>query len=100
MNRQGLSLEVVMLDLVAPAARLLGEQWKEDLRGFTEVSAGLGMLTIDKPVALCPDAPADTVSWVDDGDGGAHVGEIARRNKTREASPDDQDGRTAQRRVG
>jgi len=42
--REGLSLEVVLLDLVAAAARLLGEQWKEDLRSFTEVSAGLGTL--------------------------------------------------------
>ena len=42
--RQGLSLEVVLLHLVAPAARLLGEQWKADLRSFTEVSAGLGTL--------------------------------------------------------
>lgn len=42
--RQGLSLEQVLLELVAPAARLLGEQWKEDLRSFTEVSAGLGTL--------------------------------------------------------
>jgi methanogenic corrinoid protein MtbC1 len=42
--RQGLSLEMVLLHLVAPAARLLGEQWKADLRSFTEVSAGLGTL--------------------------------------------------------
>jgi methanogenic corrinoid protein MtbC1 len=42
--RQGLSLEQILLDLVAPAARLLGEQWQDDLRSFTEVSAGLGTL--------------------------------------------------------
>jgi methanogenic corrinoid protein MtbC1 len=42
--RQGLSLEVVLLDLVAAAARLLGEHWKADLRTFTEVTAGLGTL--------------------------------------------------------
>lgn len=42
--RQGLSLEAVLLDLVAPTARLLGEQWQADLRSFTEVSAGLGTL--------------------------------------------------------
>ena len=42
--RQGMSLEAVLLDLVAPAARRLGEHWKADLRTFTEVSAGLGTL--------------------------------------------------------
>ncbi len=42
--REGLSLEVVLLDLVAAAARLLGEHWKSDLRTFTEVTAGLGTL--------------------------------------------------------
>jgi len=42
--RQGLSLEVVLLELVAGAARLLGQEWKEDFRSFTEVSAGLGTL--------------------------------------------------------
>jgi methanogenic corrinoid protein MtbC1 len=44
MSRQGLAIEAVLLDLVAPAARLLGEHWKADLRSFTEVSAGLGTL--------------------------------------------------------
>lgn len=44
MCRQGLSLEVVLLELVAGAARLLGEHWKQDLRTFNEVSAGLGTL--------------------------------------------------------
>jgi methanogenic corrinoid protein MtbC1 len=42
--RAGLSLEAVLLELVAPAARLLGEHWKADRRTFTEVSAGLGTL--------------------------------------------------------
>jgi len=42
--RQGLSLEVVLLELVAAAARLLGEHWKQDLRTFNEVTAGLGTL--------------------------------------------------------
>ncbi|HUM13457.1 MAG TPA: cobalamin B12-binding domain-containing protein [Myxococcaceae bacterium] len=44
MCRQGLSLEVLLLELVAGAARLLGEHWKQDLRTFNEVSAGLGTL--------------------------------------------------------
>jgi methanogenic corrinoid protein MtbC1 len=42
--RQGLSLEATLLDLIAPAARLLGEQWKDDVRSFTEVTAALGVL--------------------------------------------------------
>jgi MerR family transcriptional regulator, light-induced transcriptional regulator len=42
--REGLSIELVLLELVAPAARLLGEMWKADLRTFTEVTAGLGTL--------------------------------------------------------
>lgn len=41
---QGLSLESVLLDFVAAAARLLGDQWLSDARSFTEVSAGLGTL--------------------------------------------------------
>ncbi len=37
----GLSLESIMLDLVAASARLLGDHWVSDLRPFTEVTAGL-----------------------------------------------------------
>ena len=44
MCRQGLSLEAVLLELIGSTAQLLGEQWKTDLRSFTEVSAGLGTL--------------------------------------------------------
>lgn len=44
MVSQGLSLEMVFLELVAPTARLLGEQWKSDHRSWTEVTAGLGTL--------------------------------------------------------
>ncbi len=40
----GLSLEVILLDLVAPAARLLGDEWLEDRRDFTEVTLGLNLL--------------------------------------------------------
>lgn len=40
LNR-GVSLEKIYLDLLAPAARLLGEWWKADLRDFTEVTSGL-----------------------------------------------------------
>src|SRR6201996_4539128 len=38
---RGVSLEKIYLDLLAPAARLLGEWWKEDVRDFTEVTSGL-----------------------------------------------------------
>ncbi len=38
---RGVPLERVYLELLAPAARLLGEWWKEDLRDFTEVTTGL-----------------------------------------------------------
>jgi methanogenic corrinoid protein MtbC1 len=41
---QGVSLEAVLLHLVAPAARLLGDEWLDDLRTFTEVTIGLGTL--------------------------------------------------------
>jgi methanogenic corrinoid protein MtbC1 len=44
MCRQGLSMELILLELVAPAAKLLGEHWKADLRTFNEVTAGLGTL--------------------------------------------------------
>jgi methanogenic corrinoid protein MtbC1 len=43
-SAQGTSLEVILLDLVAPAARLLGEDWTNDLRTFTDVTLGLGIL--------------------------------------------------------
>ena len=40
----GLSLEVVLLHLVAPTARLLGEEWLADRRTFSEVTIGLSTL--------------------------------------------------------
>lgn len=40
LNR-GVALEEIYLDVLAPAARLLGEWWKQDLRDFTEVTSGL-----------------------------------------------------------
>ncbi len=42
--RQGLSIGTVLLHLIAPAARRLGEDWLEDLRSFAEVTVGLGTL--------------------------------------------------------
>jgi MerR family transcriptional regulator, light-induced transcriptional regulator len=40
LNR-GVALEKIYLELLAPAARLLGEWWKQDVRDFTEVTSGL-----------------------------------------------------------
>ena len=42
--REGLPLQNVLLDVIAPAAHLLGEQWLEDERSFSDVTVGLGML--------------------------------------------------------
>jgi MerR family transcriptional regulator, light-induced transcriptional regulator len=38
---RGVALERIYLELLAPAARLLGDWWKQDLRDFTEVTTGL-----------------------------------------------------------
>ncbi len=40
----GISIETVLLQLVAPAARLLGDEWLDDMRTFTEVTIGLTTL--------------------------------------------------------
>jgi methanogenic corrinoid protein MtbC1 len=40
----GTSLDVILLRLIAPAARRLGDDWLSDLRTFTEVTVGLGTL--------------------------------------------------------
>ncbi len=42
--KQGLTLETILLALVGGSARLLGAQWMEDTRSFTEVTVGLGTL--------------------------------------------------------
>jgi methanogenic corrinoid protein MtbC1 len=44
MVRQGVSIGTILLHLVAPAARKLGDDWLDDLRSFAEVSLGLGTL--------------------------------------------------------
>lgn len=41
---RGVSIEKLYLDLLAPAARYLGELWNEDLCTFTDVTVGLGRL--------------------------------------------------------
>ena len=43
-RRKGMSVEMVYLDLLAPAAKHLGVLWHEDLCDFTEVTVGLGRL--------------------------------------------------------
>jgi methanogenic corrinoid protein MtbC1 len=40
----GVSLEVIFLHLLTPAARLLGEQWEDDETSFTEVTLGLSTI--------------------------------------------------------
>jgi MerR family transcriptional regulator, light-induced transcriptional regulator len=42
--RLGCSVETMYLDLLAPAARQVGEMWDEDLCDFTEVTIALGQL--------------------------------------------------------
>ncbi|HEU4408983.1 MAG TPA: cobalamin B12-binding domain-containing protein [Polyangiaceae bacterium] len=42
--RQGVPLEVVLLHLIAPAARLLGDEWLADQTSWGEVTIGLGTL--------------------------------------------------------
>lgn len=44
MLNRGISVEVVMLDLLAPTARLLGQYWEEDRCDFVEVTMGLWRL--------------------------------------------------------
>ena len=39
--RDGLTPEAVYLDLLAPAARQMGELWEHDIRNFTDVTIGL-----------------------------------------------------------
>ncbi|MBC7977974.1 MAG: cobalamin B12-binding domain-containing protein [Myxococcales bacterium] len=41
---RGVSIERLYLDLLAPAARYLGDLWNEDLCTFTDVTVGLGRL--------------------------------------------------------
>lgn len=41
---QGVSLERILMTLMAPAARRLGELWLADVRSFAEVTIGLGQL--------------------------------------------------------
>jgi MerR family transcriptional regulator, light-induced transcriptional regulator len=42
--REGVSLECLFLDLMAPAARCLGELWEQDLCDFTDVTIALSRM--------------------------------------------------------
>jgi methanogenic corrinoid protein MtbC1 len=44
MRSKGAPVEAIYLDLLAPAARYLGELWENDLCDFTDVTIGLGGL--------------------------------------------------------
>lgn len=44
LHEEGQSLESLFLELFAPAARHLGEQWKQDTLDFTDVTLGLSRL--------------------------------------------------------
>lgn len=44
LSSQGVSLESILLHLVAPAARLLGQEWDEDVTNWADVTVGLGTL--------------------------------------------------------
>ena len=44
MRAAGAPIESIYLDLLAPAARYLGELWEDDLCDFTDVTIGLGRL--------------------------------------------------------
>ncbi|MGB3624468.1 MAG: cobalamin-dependent protein [Henriciella sp.] len=39
--REGISIESIYVDLLAPTARRMGELWEEDIRNFAEVTIGL-----------------------------------------------------------
>jgi methanogenic corrinoid protein MtbC1 len=41
---RGMPMEIVLLDLMAPAARLLGEMWTADLCDFVDVTLGLSRM--------------------------------------------------------
>lgn len=44
LQAEGLSVEALYLDLLAPAAQRLGELWEDDRADFTEVTVGVGRL--------------------------------------------------------
>ena len=70
--REGVALENVYLDLLAPAARQMGEMWETDVRNFTDVTIGLCRLheilrhntfqPRDTQISPVPDTPSVLLS--------------------------------------
>ncbi len=46
LRARGIGVESIYLDLLAPAARLLGDMWSDDSCGFMEVTVALGRLQL------------------------------------------------------
>lgn len=44
LRSQGLEQDVVLVDLIGPAARYLGEQWEDDRASFSDVTVGLVLM--------------------------------------------------------
>ena len=44
LHNQGVPIEAIFVELLAPTARLLGEMWKSDLCCFTDVTVGMSRL--------------------------------------------------------
>ena len=44
LRSSGMEQEGVFVDLITPAARLLGRQWEDDLLGFSQVTVGLVLM--------------------------------------------------------
>jgi len=59
--RDGIAVEAILVDLLAPAARRLGEYWDEDSTSFADVTIGLGRLQqVVRALGLSiPDGNAD-----------------------------------------
>ncbi|MEO0465004.1 MAG: cobalamin-dependent protein [Pseudomonadota bacterium] len=70
--QQGVTTQRVYLDVLAPAARQMGELWEQDIRNFTDVTLGLCRLhevlrhsafqSLQGQIALAPDAPSILLS--------------------------------------
>src|SRR6185295_4118412 len=61
--------------------QLAGQRANLRLLVVDEIAAGLAVLPVGEAVANRPDAAADAVARVDDGDAGAEGDEIARRRQ-------------------
>lgn len=57
-RRRGVSIETLLVDLLAPAARLLGEFWEDDRCDFVDVTMGLWRLQ-EVVYELCDREPVD-----------------------------------------